>query len=488
VSPAARRALARFALLMTVAVLASRLWFVFHRAIDVDEFEHAHATWCVSRGLVLYADFFEHHTPWLYLLFAPLFTRVAIDTDPVAAVSLLVDCRLVMWAMTAGTVALVYDLGALWRDRFVGALAAALLVTASAFLDSMLEFRPDVPALLCVLASMALAIRAWRADRVETAATRFALSGLSYGAALMFTQKSLFAVPGLGLALLVYLVDGRTILGLRTRAALVALFTVALLAPIALTAWWFLTRHALGAFVHYNVTFNVGQVASARFSPFPRLLSNVLRMPALFGLGFAGFGAAVGRVLRRLREDDLVLVLTAASLFVGLFVVGRAYDQYYVMFLPQLAIFGASFAAEALPAVEAQLRVRNPLRAAQWALVGVLALGMGELGRTYGPMAPQILDLTYVLRNTRPSDTVFSGATGAGVFRPHAWFYFFMSGPFATEREYAELAEGFESGRIRPQIVVLDEFARARMPPAVIDYVLRHYRPVRAEMFERLPD
>src|SRR6185295_1569966 len=117
--------------------LLTRVWVLVHRAIDLDEFEHAHATWSVSRGLVPYRDFFEHHTPALYLLFAPLFARFATDSDAHAAVTLLLASRAAMWAMTVACVALVYRLGVWWRNRLTGALAALLLATSSQFLDSM---------------------------------------------------------------------------------------------------------------------------------------------------------------------------------------------------------------------------------------------------------------------------------------------------------------------------------------------------------------
>jgi len=200
----AERVITRLALMVTAAVLFSRVWFIFHRAMDVDEFEHAHAAWCVARGQLPYVDFFEHHTPWLYLLFAPTFRYFATDTDPAAAVSWFLFARLAMLAMTTVIVLLVYRLAVMSRDHFTGVLAAALITTASQFLDTMLEFRPDVPASLCFLTSLVLAIGASRAGRWNVAAVAFILSGPALGGALMFTQKYVFVLPGFGAALLVY--------------------------------------------------------------------------------------------------------------------------------------------------------------------------------------------------------------------------------------------------------------------------------------------
>jgi hypothetical protein len=245
------RAVMRSALLITSAVLASRLWFIFHRAFDVDEIEHMHATWCVSRGLVPYRDFFEHHTPALYLLVNPLFHLFATDTDPHAATSLMITARLLMWPPLIATIALVYHFAAAWRDRTTGAIAAILLV----------------------------------------------------GLGVMFTQKVLFAFPGVAMALM---------LELPRRRGHVLAFAAGIALPIATVAWFFAARGALDPFIYYTVQLNVRLIAD-RFPPLPRLLANILNGPAVFLLG------------------------------AGIFIIGRSYDQYYALLLPLLAVLGAGF-------------------------------------------------------------------------------------------------------------------------------------------------
>ena len=535
-----RRRLVRFALLTIIAILASRLWFIVYRAIDLDEFEHAHATWCVSRGLVPYADFFEHHTPWLYGLFAPAFPHFATDTDPAAIASLFTDLRLAMWAMTAAIIALVCGLGALWRDRFTGVLAAVLIATASQFLDSMLDFRPDVPGLLCFVLSLALATRAWRSTRPDSAGAWFILSGLAFGAALMFTQKYVFALPGFAAALLAYIAYGTTVRSLPWRTLGAVLFVLGALAPIGFTAWWFLAHHALDAFVRANVDVNV-RLNAARFSPVPGLLKNALHTPALYVLGAAGFVAAVREHRARLQDGGLVPILTAASLFAGLVVMGRAYDQYFVMFFPHLAVFGAAWGSDAVQRLAPPVRARAALRAVlvlaplaslaalitftdapgssqgasmiaaftlaavlaalsawQWlngrttraACVGVAALAAlatGNLARTFDPIGPQLVDIAYVTQHTQPTDALLGAAAGPGVFRPHATYYFFNSGPFTSEAEQADLVDALATGRMRPKIVMLDPLPYP-LPPGVWAYVRAHYRHVRRTMYERIED
>ncbi|MGB7219428.1 MAG: glycosyltransferase family 39 protein, partial [Vicinamibacterales bacterium] len=354
-----RPRVARAALILTAVMLASRVWFILHRYLDLDEFEHAHATWSVSRGLVPYVDFFEHHTPWLYFLFAPLFPHFATDTDPHAAVSLLVVLRLLMWGISIASVVCVYELGRLWRDRETGMLAAFLFTAASQFQDVMFEYRPDVPALLCLLLCLIAVVRAWRSDRASVAGALFSLGGLAFGAAVLFTQKSVLALPGLAVALLAYVGEpgaGR-IERWRLRAILVSLFVAGAAAPVAWTMYWFDAHGALTALVHHNVGVNIAQNAG-RFSPLPRLFSHLIHSPALMVLGFGGFVVSAMRAKVEAAGSRLVLLGTAASLFVGVGVIPRVYDQYLVAYFPHLSVFAASWTLDLVSRVGPRLHAR----------------------------------------------------------------------------------------------------------------------------------
>jgi hypothetical protein len=150
-----------------------------------------------------------------------------------------------------------------------------------------------------------------------------------------------------------------------------------------------------------------------------------------------------------------------------------------------------AFAAAALLAACA-LRVWSrgrPAAAAALALTGLFALSLGNVARLFEPSAPQLADLAYVTVHTRPTDTVLGESPGPGVFRPHAWFYFFLTGPFASQRDYEALGADLESGRIRPRIVILDSpVPRHYFPPAVTEFVRRRYRLVQGHLFERSED
>lgn len=458
--PSPSRAIAGWCLALAAALLLSRLWFLGHRSFDIDEFEHAHAAWTLAQGSLPYRDFFEHHTPGLYLAFAPLLARLRPETGVGAAVRALTLCRLGMWVLTVAAGALTYTAGARWRGRATGAVAALALVTSIQFVDSMLEFRPDVPAVCAVTLAVACALESARAER-DTPRTAWALvSGLALGAALMCTQKALFAAPGLFLAI-----------AMQRRMRDIVAFAAGTAIPVVAVAAWFAGRGALAPFYYYNVTMN-GRLNGDRMSPFPRLWSSIARNPPLYALGAAG----LIRGVRGRRRADTALVATAVSLSIGLVVIGKPWDQYYALLLPLLALLAADEALSLL------VRTRRQPAVAAAGLAVVVLLATVNLWTSFHSNAGQIAELTYVMEHTGPADTVLSGTVGGGVFRPHAWFYFFLVGPFASDREYAALVAALESGTIRPRIVLLDSFL-AKAPPPLPAFVRTHYVHVRDDIY-----
>ena len=190
------------------------LWFAVlpTRLFDADEFEHAHAAWCVFKGMVPYRDFFEHHTPWYYYLVAPFFRWFRVDESFASARHFLVFGRGLSVALALISVAMAAWVGRLWRDRHTGLLAGLLLVAQPVWFEKMVEMRPDVLALPLYLASLGLLLRGLATPSAARAVGWFGAAGLALGGAVMCTQKMLFVLPGLlsGLALAM-LLAGRSL-------------------------------------------------------------------------------------------------------------------------------------------------------------------------------------------------------------------------------------------------------------------------------------
>ena len=163
---------------------------VLNKTLNADESQHLHAAWLVGGGAVPFAGFWEHHMPLLYYGLAPL-TRWVGESPAVYPVA-----RALMVVLAALALGLVAGLG---RRLGGGAAlgAVALLAFLPRFVEHASEVRPDVPALVAWLAGL-LALVRWREDGAPAWLWR---AGLLVGVALSFTLKTLYAAPGLALAI-----------------------------------------------------------------------------------------------------------------------------------------------------------------------------------------------------------------------------------------------------------------------------------------------
>jgi hypothetical protein len=155
-----------------------------------------------------------------------------------------------------------------------GVWAVFLLATSYQFLNTTMEFRPDVPAVVCVLAALVCALEAQQSDSpvqqcgcsppVPRSARR-----------LLFTQKAIFAAPGVAV-----------VAATKGRRRMLEL-GIGLMIPIAMVAGWFAANGAVAALVDGTVMRNVA-INSDRRSPLPGLLASLLRNLPLYGFGLAG--------------------------------------------------------------------------------------------------------------------------------------------------------------------------------------------------------
>ena len=277
------------------------------------------------------------------------------------------------------------------------------------------------------------------------------------------------AGPGVAMALM---------LELPRRRGHVLAFAAGIALPIATVAWFFAARGALDPFIYYNVQLNVRLIAD-RFPPLPQLLANILHNPAVFLLGAGGLASSLARLRDRATGTSL-LALTAVALVAGIFIIGRSYDQYYALLLPLLAVLGAGFVRDRVHTF-APAWIARPAYAAV-AMLLLTAFSVGNQVRVYRSNDGQLADVEFVTAHTNASDAYVGGSPGPALFRPNAWFYFFLTGPFADDRAFADLQAAIEAGR--PRLVLMDETFRAS-PPAILAAVRRRYAPVRGIIWDR---
>ena len=138
---------------LALLVLAG-VWFaaLVHRGAPVaaDEIEFFRATRWIGEGKVPFRDFWEHHTPLQWIVFAPVARLFANGPG--------VDSIVVMrWAQLALWIAIAALLVRLARRQGLNAWPALVLLLASAtFVRKAVEYRVDVPGNLAYLAAVVL--------------------------------------------------------------------------------------------------------------------------------------------------------------------------------------------------------------------------------------------------------------------------------------------------------------------------------------------
>lgn len=478
-------------LLLAVLLLGAigfRIWMSFQRFLDVDELEHLNASWFMSHGETIYGTFFENHPPILHTLLQPI-VRTTDD-----AMEIIFRARGLVMLLALGCLAVVASIGRRLAGTFGALLAPLLLVSATYFFNEGLEVRPDVPACLFLLLSLLMLARDGNPRTFFWSGALLALAGLS-------TPKVIFA--GSGAFLVAILWNGQ-----RERATLLAVLRRAIMAVSGALVVCAIGAAILAAFGVLDGFIRDVLVTSARMTiddvEFMRnsLLRDSLKQnPALWAAGVAG-GLLVARQWWLIRgktgdirgragtaeddrtgaksaEDDrirLACILLASWVtgFAGLFLIRAPLWQYYLTFLPQLALL----ATIACAALVFRAHRGGPIRA--WiAAILLLASSLAPPALTlarFQPMGIEIDIMREVLAVTEPGDRVFDCWTGLYLTRMPAYRYFFLNADVQRLLDPKKMEADLLRMLDQPDVtaVILDDFV-LELPIAVQNKIRRDF-------------
>ena len=466
-----------------------RLSLLKTRGFNPDELECIHWAWCVSKGMVPYRDYFDHHTPWFHFFLSSFFRFYDVERVPAEAVAFLFMARTLTWVFAGAVLTATFLLGRSFRDARTGVVAALLLSNAAFFFSKSLEVRADVPAAALVVAAVHLALAGHRRAVAGTcgAEVRLLASGLALGVATMLTQKVLFLGPGFALAAIWLLLDPRLSPPRRKRLVLVTLQTLGFLAPLGATLTWFASKNAFSHFIEANFLVNA-RWPGLDAGPF---LAEWMRQdPVYVLLGSVGLLYLTVKAFRpeALPRMEPLVALPMVSLLATLPIhTGMSY-QHFLLILPLFSIYAASclvdLTARYKRAPEALLLIAAFLLSIVPLLRFRAAFDRGNWGTLQG--------IEYVLRNTSPRETTFDGFTGLGLFRPQTFYHHFQH-PHAfalqSDEEHREMLEELESGRALPKMIFWSHYLREAVTPEIAAFLERHYvesglDPIRIRPFD----
>jgi len=299
------------------------------RYFDPDEFQHLHGALQIYHGEIPYRDYFDHHTPFLHFILSWLYPIVGED------IQILFVARSLMLVFTAIILYLTFILARQLYGIDAGLFAALFLSFVLIFLEKTLEVRPDLGAVIFWLASMIFMIKGIK----NTSWKWHLFSGLSMGTALMFTQKSMFGLPGIFIALVYPFIDRRVGISWRPYIKLTLAFLVGIAIPVLFTCIFFFAHGALWQFINCNFIMNSHW--KVRFSPIGYIKQIIQQNPFFPVIGLAGLLINIVWMHRReeIAKGIFIPVFCTISVLVGLFILPVPYRQYYLLFIPLLAIY-----------------------------------------------------------------------------------------------------------------------------------------------------
>jgi hypothetical protein len=443
------------------AALVRLLFLQFLHPLNWDELEFFAATKWIGQGLVPFRDFWEHHSPLMWFVFAPI--TWLTDSPGIDAVLALRWAQLPIWIAT-------FWLLNVWMrnagvTRFARWAAMTVALCSSLFMIPAVEYRVESLGCFFVIAGLVLAQR----DRWFFAGVMFCFAGFTN-----LRLGPLLVVAVLALLLMRRMRATPIILGGLT--ALVACLTYFVATHSAGALWqqvWVENlneKYALpvaGGFVHrLLVPFGIRMLASDRLFD--------LAAVDVGGIAVLLFGAA-GLLFAFRKRGPLMLI--AILQLVNLAFVARMkfiYNYHFAMIVILMIPLIAA-AIERIPNRKAIIA----LLTIAWAVNVFAALFRGkELDRAYQDFVMREVDA-----RTHVEDSVWSGIPWAIRRQPAYRFWFLpeLARILVRRREYA----GLDMSK-PPAAVVFDYNVLrwvATVQKGVGPYLVRHYVPVWRELW-----
>ena len=168
------------------------VWTIFFTETgNGDNVEHIHATWLVANGFVPYRDFFQHHNPLLWYIFAPL---MALIEKPVDILIILDAAHAIAIICGLGAFYVVYKTSKSFFSTQYATLLSILLLCPPYYDIYCFNYNPDTFMALFFAMGLYFLFTYWQTKKRKTIVLSFAF----FFIAILFTQKILTILAPLG--------------------------------------------------------------------------------------------------------------------------------------------------------------------------------------------------------------------------------------------------------------------------------------------------
>ena len=155
---------------------------ISRRAVG-DDLEHIHAAWLVWQGFVPYLDFFEHHHPLMWFVFAPLVGAMSGNMLVFWVI------RIICLSTSLATIYVIYRLiKDFWGDRITALIAINAFLYSNIVMDAMVQFKPDTFMHFFFFLGLYLLFKFWREEKQKY----LNFAALSWTISFLFLQNLIF--------------------------------------------------------------------------------------------------------------------------------------------------------------------------------------------------------------------------------------------------------------------------------------------------------
>ena len=223
-------------------IIAFSVWTIFYTETgNGDNVEHIHSTWLISQGKVPYRDFFQHHNPLVWYLFAPIFKMLP------NAITMLDVAHAI--ALVAGfiTLFIVYKICVRFFASKLSSVISIITLCPIYFYIYCFNYNPDTFMALFFALGIYFLFKYFDEKKI----INLTISFMAFFISFMFTQKVLVILGVLGLiSLFVFYKNKAPIQDILYSLILPILFTVLFVA-------YLYNQDALALYWKSNYLFNV---------------------------------------------------------------------------------------------------------------------------------------------------------------------------------------------------------------------------------------
>ena len=367
---------------------------------DHDEFEAIHSAWKILNGEVIYVDFFQHHHPFLYYLFVPILKLSGEGIRSILFIRIFVFFVFILILITTYNITVK-----LFDNKNTGLISVTLLCSTLLFFDKAIQIRPDVPQVLFGLLAIYFFIDHRRSDSTRN----LCLSALSLGISFLFLQKAIFLMAGIFLLQLVRLCKGKFTFR--------QIFVYWCFVAFSLSPYFFylLINGFIADYFLWNWLINLNFTNA--FSPLDYLQKSFTENYLVWVFFFVG-------LIQSREQNSRDLCILSLVLLLSVFAVQTPYKQYYMMFLPLMAIIAGNGIVSTFKSNKVLVIV----------VIVVLAQPMFKYSeqissKNHKRQLAQLEKIQYVLSNTSEDDRVYDGDIKFNVFRKDVDFFWFSVRP-----------------------------------------------------------